>query len=134
VQGKQARVDDAGGAAFQHTCARSVERFAKSIAANRFEEVIESVRIEGAKGVLVVRGDEYDHGYLFGAQAIEYLKAVELRNLNVEKDQVGRVAANRVGRGPSIGTFGYDLDVALRREQTPQLSQRERLVIDEENA
>ena len=62
------------------------ERFGKSLGTEGLQQVVDRVDLERLQGELVVRGDE-DHVDVL-PQKLENFEAVELRHLDVEKDEI----------------------------------------------
>ena len=70
--------------------ARPLQRGGQTLGAERLQQVVDGVHVEGAQRVLIVGGDEH-HGDV-AADQLEHLEPVELRHLHVEQQQVGVAA------------------------------------------
>jgi hypothetical protein len=90
------------------------------------------VSVEGAHGVLIVRGDEDHHGCLRGFDQFQHLEAVQLGHLHVEEEQVGAGFRDGLDRFEPVGAFGGDDDVRVRGQQLAQIPTGQFLVIDED--
>jgi hypothetical protein len=83
----------------------------ESLRAERLEQVIHGVDVEGAQSVLIVGRHKYDRH--FCADQLENLKAVQLGHLNIEKDQIGFQLARCLDRFKAVGALGDDLDLGM---------------------
>jgi len=75
------------------------------------------VDLERPQGVLVVCGDEDDDRELDRLELSEQREAVHLGHLDVEEQNVGRLAPDRVERRPAVGAFPNDLNLGIVGEQ-----------------
>ncbi len=114
--------------------ARVAERAAKPVVAERLQEVVDRVDLEGAQRVLVVGRDEDDHRHLVHAHRLDHLEAIELGHLQVEEDQVRADAPHGVHRGAAVRALAHQLDVALVAQQGDQPLAGQRLVVDDQRA
>ncbi len=114
--------------------ARVAERAAKAVVAERLQEIVHRVDLEGAQRVLVVGRDEDHHRHPVHANGLDNPEAVELRHLQVEEDQVRSDASHRVHRGAAVRALPHQLDVALVAEQGHQPLAGQGLVVDHQRA
>ena len=99
--------------------ARPRNRLLKALAAERLQQVVEGVDLEGLQRVLVVgrHEDRQRHGV---AERGDDLEAVEIRHLQIEQHQVRHVAANgRDGFGAGAAR-GHDIDIGLVAQHLDQ--------------
>ena len=106
--GRHAAFAQAGTRAFQGTL--------ETLGAEGLEQVIHGVGVEGAHRVLVVGGDEDDHGRLRGLDQFEHFEAIELGHLHVEKEQVRAGFGDGLDRLETVGAFGHHLNFRMRRQ------------------
>src|SRR5262245_52243046 len=83
--------------------------------------------------VLVEGGDKDYCLDPFWSNLGEHVETIQLRHLNVEKQQIGWRTLNRFYRFPSVTAFTHDLDLRIAFEQDSQISPRQRLVINDES-
>ena len=85
---------------------RTVQRRLEPLVAERFEQIVDRVRVKGAQRVLVVGGDEDHLGHRHRRRRVdqgrENAEAVQLRHLHVEKHQLHGIP------GPSAGADGIE--------------------------
>ena len=72
------------------------ERFVKSLAVERLEQVVERVDVEGAQRVVIEGRDEDDERHARGADGLDDFESAGARHLDVEKHQVRLQPADRV--------------------------------------
>ncbi len=80
-------------------------------ATERLQQVVDRVHVERPQRVLVVGRDEHDRHV--AADQFEHLEAVELRHLDVEKQQVGMQLGDGLDCLEPVGALGHDLDVGI---------------------
>ena len=90
--------------------------------------------LEGTQGVLVVGGDEHHDREVGRVELPQEREAVHFRHLHVQKQQIGRVVADRLERRSPVGAFADEADVAVVREQTPDRGARGGLVVHDQGA
>ena len=99
-----------------------------------FEQVIERVRFKGSDGVLIVGGGENDERQIFARDFFQEFEAVHLGHLDIEKEQVGRVALDGGEGIVAAGTFTDDGEFRfIDREKLDALS-GERFVVNDEGS
>ena len=111
-----------------------VQRGPESLGAERLQQVIERVNLEGPQGVLVVSRHE-DHGrHPVRPERIRQLEPGHARHLDVEEEQIRRgVAEGRDGLR-AIRVFAHHLDVLLLAEERQDARPRHRLIVDDDRA
>ncbi len=97
-------------------CTSLFQRAAEARAVIGLEQVIDRVRVEGAERVGIVRGRENDGKVSFGAGRLEYLEAVDARDLHVENQQVGTQQLELAQRLQTVRCLAHDLEALLRCE------------------
>ena len=107
--------------------ARSIAA-AQPLGAERLQQVVDGVHLEGAQRVLIVGGDE-DHGDV-AADQLEHLEAVELRHLHVEQQQIGLQLGHRLDRLEAVGALGDDLDAGIAARYSRSTAARQLFVVD----
>ena len=118
----------AGAAPFE-MLARVLQRLLETIAAERLQQVVDRVHLEGLQRVLVVGGDEHDRRHPIGADLLDDAKAVAHRHLHVEEHQIGMLMLNRADRLLAVGAFADELDVFFLRQQPDDTLARHRFVV-----
>ena len=98
------------------------------------EQIVQRVGAKGTDSMFVVRRHEHHGRHRFRPDRLDDAEAVELRHLNVEKDDVGFVAMDRVDGVDTRGTLCGDLDLGMLGQQPHELPAAERLVIDDQGA
>jgi len=88
--------------------------------------------LEGAKGVAVERGDEDDRRRSGALQRAEDTEPVEARHLDVEEDQIGTRAPDRLYRLKPVLALRHDFDVLIVAKLLANPLPRQRLVIDDD--
>ena len=115
--------------------ARVGERGAKALGAERLQQVVERVDLEGVQRVFVVRGDEHHGRPALGIERSRQRDAVHFRQVDVEEHQIGRhlvrspAAASRPS--PQAPTTSTSLFLAEQRQQPVA---RDRFVFDDHRA
>jgi hypothetical protein len=116
--------------------ARAAEGFAKALIGDGLEEIVESVHLEGAEGVPIVRGDEHELGHIGrsrGGDALYNVEAVDAGHLHVQKDEIRVVLLDRGDGGFAAVRFSDDLHAGLGAQQAQDFATRRGFVIDDEN-
>ena len=93
---------------------RAGERFGETILVERFQQVVERGGVEGAHGVLVIRGEEDDDRGFFGGDVGQHAEAVFARHLHVEEEQVGALFFDGGDRFKAVITLASDRISSLR--------------------
>jgi hypothetical protein len=93
------------------------------------EQVIHGVCVEGAHGVLVVRGDEDDGRHAVAVDELQDFEPVQFRHLDVEEKQVGGEFGDGLDGLEAVGALGSDADVRVGAEEFAEVSTRQFLVI-----
>ncbi len=88
--------------------------------------------LEGADRVLVV-GRHEDHRHV-AANQLQHLEPVELRHLDVEKQQVGVQLGHDLHRLEAVGALRDDVDAGRRRQVLANHRAGERLVVHDGDA
>src|SRR5579872_4269177 len=100
----------------------------------RLQQIIECIRFESADGVLIVGSDKYRERHRPRTDGLNYLQTVELGHLDVEKDEIQRLASDDLHGCFSVYRFQHASDVRILFEQIDQALARGRFIIDNENA
>ena len=114
------------------TIASAAKSAGEAIGREGLEEIVDALASKASSGVLVVRGDENGDGHLVGADGFDDTKAIHLRHLDVEEDEVGVGAADGFNGGFAIAALTDDIDVRLVLEQTQERLAGKGLIIDDE--
>src|SRR5215469_760563 len=111
-----------------------IERGLKPLRRERLQQIIHGVDFEGPQRMLVVSGYKY-HGHGVGvAEQFQHFKAVELRHLHVEEEQVGLQLRHHLHSVKAVATFADDLHLGMRLQHLAQNLPRQVLVLDNEGA
>src|SRR5437899_7016072 len=106
----------------------------KSLTIKGFEQVVHGMHFKSPQRKFVVRGHEHDDRHRIGTDRLENFKAVQLRHLDVEKDQVRFLLLNRPNGLASVRAFTHQLNLRPVRQQLPEPAAPELLVIDNDRA
>ena len=90
------------------------------------------MHVEGAQRVFVVSGRE-DHRHR-PTEELEHLEPVELRHLDVEKDQVRRQFGHRFHGIEPVAALGDNRDARMRTQKFTHHGARQRLVVHDDDA
>ena len=101
-------------------------------AAERLQQVIERVDLEGLQRILVVGGHEDDGGHAVGSERLADGEPVHRRHLNVEEDEIGRIAPDGLEGLGAVRALPDHLDVRLLAEQRHEARAGHRLIVDDE--
>src|SRR5262245_58557331 len=112
----------------------ALERFEKSGAVNRFQQVIERAHLESPQSVFIIRGDENDLRHSFYANGLNDPESVHFGHLNVEKDQVGDFSLDDRHSLPPIAAFADDFDIQRLFEPHTDSFARQRFVINNQGS
>ena len=102
----------------------------EAVRAEGLEEVVDGVDFKGADRVVVMRGDEDDGGA--GADQFQNFEAIELRHLDIEKNEIGFQFGDGFHGFEAIRTFGGDFDFGMCGDEFAQHLPGEFLVIDDD--
>ena len=100
----------------------------------RLEQVVERADAERVERVPLERGDEDDRRRRRAADGAGDVEPVERRHLDVEEDEVGVLARDRLQRGGAVVALADEVDVRMRGEERAQPPAGQRLVVDDERA
>ena len=116
---------------------RLVQRGEQALGADRFQQVIDGVEIEGLHCVVVVgRGEHDGRRPGQGAEVAGQLDAVHARHADVGEHDVDRLLAQEIEGGEAVHRFADDCARQLAgqiAEQFAQAGARQRLVVDDED-
>ena len=107
--------------------AHAIDRGGEAVGAERLQQVVDGVHVEGADGVLIERGHEHD-GHV-AADQLQHLEAVELRHLHVEDQQVRPQVRHGLHRFESVRALGDDVDAGHARQVLADHGARQLLVV-----
>ncbi len=108
------------------------ERGEQTVAAERLEQIVDRLELERGDGELVVRRREHDRRIVLNAT--QHVEPVELRHLDVEKDEIGLELVDRRRPPSSVGRLADALDPLDLGDQVAQLPPRDRLILDDDGA
>src|SRR3954447_230714 len=115
------------------SAARTEKRVAKAIFRKRFQKIVESVRLKCLQCIAIIGGHKDGDRHCMFSYGADYIKTVELRELNIEEHQVGFLLANRSDCGLAIAAFAGNLKFRKRFQVFPNAAPGQRLVIDHES-
>jgi hypothetical protein len=115
---------------FEHT----TDRGAKSLLGHRFDEVVESVSLERARGVRIERRDKNNCRHLRRTNLAHNVKPSHPWHLDIEKNDSWLERVHRANRISTVATFGDDLKLRMRFEQLPDATSRQRFVVNNERS
>ena len=81
---------------------------------------------------VLVEGGHENHGGQWWRELRERLKAVELRHLDVEEEQIGALTIHGGDGLATVGAFADDFDAGLGRQERAEAFAGERFVVDDE--
>ncbi len=110
--------------------ARPRERGRQPLGLDGLEQIIERVDLEGAHGMVVVRGREDDARHVIEPR--QQIEPRTARHLDVQEKQLRSERVDARHGFAHIARFAHDVDPGKVREQAPQLTPRQRFVIDDE--
>src|SRR5215470_12223609 len=107
------------------------ERLAKAFVTEGLQQVIQRVDGERPDRILIKSRDENDRRQMRGVERGQRLKAVELRHLNIEKDQIRlELFDGRDGFAP-VAAFAENFDVGFGGEKAAHAVARDGFVIND---
>jgi hypothetical protein len=113
--------------------ARAVEDASEAIFGEGLQQIVESVNFEGAKGIVIVSGDENDGRHVVGADGLDNGESVARWHLDVEENEIGLEFLDGGDRGVATGGFADDLNIGLLTEKAQDFAASGRLVVDYED-
>ena len=108
------------------------ERALEAFAANRLQQIIDGVDLEGFHRVLIVGRCE-NHGDVAFDQ-FEHVEAGQLRHLHIEKNQIGFVFGDGFHGLEAVGAFREHLNLRMRLKQFAQHLAGQLFVVDDQRA
>ncbi len=108
------------------------ERLVKPLLAEWLEQVVHCMHLKGFHRVLVVSRHE-DHRRVLLHQ-FQDLEPVQLRHLHVEEEEIRLELRDGLDGFETVGAFGNDFDIRVRREVLSHDAAREILVINDNGA
>src|SRR5689334_16469040 len=102
----------------------------KTCIIKRLEQVIEGADLKRLERVLVISGHKDNHRQRLSGEMLQRLKAVHLRHLHIEENQIGRQRANARYCLRAITAFFDEFDVRVAFEQDAEVTPRQRLIIN----
>ena len=109
-----------------------LERALEALFVEGLEQVVHRAHLEGLERVLIVGGDENDERQCTRVERARERKAVQRVHLDIEEQQVGRLGADRLERGPAVAIFAQQPQIGLARAELPQRAPPRELVIDDD--
>ena len=113
---------------------RAGQRLEKPIAVERLQQVVECMDVERLERVLVEGRDEHEERQRFAAEGRDDVEPAGARHLDVEEDEIGLRAADRVDRVEAVLALGDHLESLLPVKEHPQPLAGERLVVRDDDA
>src|SRR5262245_60459112 len=92
------------------------------------------MNVESFQRILIERGHEDNRLNVLGTNALEHIKTVELRHLDVEKDQIRRHRVDRFDCLTTITTFVENLNLRILLEEQTNVATREWFVVDNQRS
>ena len=74
--------------------AGTFDRLPQAVVVDRFQQVVEGIRIKRPERKLVVGRDENNLGHVAARQATQYLETIHPRHLHVQEHEIRRLLAN----------------------------------------
>jgi hypothetical protein len=111
---------------------RARQRLAEALGAIGLQHVVDRVHLEGAEGVIVVGGDEYDRHLRI--EQLQDLEPVELRHLDVEEHHFRLELRRGLDRLQPGRGLAQDLHVGIRGKHLAQEGARGGLVVHDQHA
>jgi hypothetical protein len=111
--------------------ARPCQCLGQALGAERFQQVVDRMDLERFDRVLVIGGDEDDRD--LAPEQLQHVKAVQLRHLNVEEDQIRLLLRDRFHRLETVAALCDDVDVRVRCEQLAQQHPRQRFIVNNDH-
>ena len=106
------------------------ERGAETIETHGFQQIIDGVHIESARGVSVVGGRKDDLGQILAwPQAFEHSKSIPARHLNIEHCNIGVQSANEFERFAAVFGGGAEMRLRDALERGLQARQGDRFIV-----
>jgi hypothetical protein len=113
---------------------RPRERRLEPLVAERLQQIVEGSYLERFEGIDVVGGDEDRDRPPAGLYFVEQLEAANPGHLDVEEQEVRRLAPHGLERFRRSRELSRDLDVGLPDEKLQKAPARRWLVVDDEGA
>jgi len=113
--------------------ANAAKNLFEAIFGERFKQVIESVDFEGAKGVMIVCGDEDDGRHVVRADGFDDGETVARRHLHVKENEVRLEFFDRRDGGVAAGGFAEDLYAGLLAKKAKNFAARGGFVVNDQN-
>src|SRR6202034_2802075 len=107
----------------------ALKRGMESLGADGFEQIINGVDLEGADRERVVGRDE-NYGAV-RADQLENFEAIQLRHLNIEKQQVRLEFRGGFHGLEAVGALGHDFDLGMLGEKFAENLARQIFVVDD---
>ncbi len=105
-----------------------------SLGVHRLEQIVDRVYSEGANRVRVARDDEDDRGKHVVIEGGDHLKAVQLRHLNVKKDEIRTLFDDEIERAAAVAGFTAELETIIATYEVGDTLSGKRLVVNDERA
>ena len=117
-----------------HALAHAVERGSEARLIHGLQQIVHRARLEGANGVLVVRGDEHHQRHGFLRQLREHFETRHARHLDIEEHQVRLVGRDGRDGFAAVRALGNDLEILRCQQPDFQPAPGERFVVDDDRA
>ena len=88
----------------------------------RLQQIVERARFEGADGVPILGSDKYRGRHRRCTNSLNYLQAVHLGHLHIEKDEIQRLASDDLQSSFSVCRLQYASDLRILFEQIDQIA------------
>ena len=131
---EQAAAEIAGAAALERL-ARVLQRLAEALLAERLQQVVERVHLEGAQRVLVVGGDEDHRRHPLGADRPGSRSKPSMPGIcTSRKTRSGECCWIALTRLRAVAALADDLDVVFLLQQRQHALARHRLVVHDQGS
>ena len=97
-----------------------LQRLGQALVLDRFQQVVEGMRLEGLDRVVVEGGDEDNGRQIAAGQGAQHVEAVHAGHLDIEKHQVGIALPDDLQCFAPVGGLGNDLDVTDIAQAVPE--------------
>src|SRR6267154_134181 len=112
----------------------TAQRFLESSLAEGLEQIVERVRVECAKCIVVMGGHKDGDRHSLEPNSFNHLEAVHLRHLYIEKCQIGAFTADRGNCTLTINALADHLDVRVSVQKSPNSPAGDGLIINDHGA
>ncbi|MNV35677.1 hypothetical protein D3C71_1271290 [compost metagenome] len=108
------------------------QRLGEPVRADRLEQVVDRLDVEGAGGIVGMRGDE-DHGGC-GFLAVQEIESRAGSQFDVQENGIRIVVPDQPASLFDSGGLAFDLDRGCGFKQPAQVAPRRGLIVDDQHA